>query len=105
MTENEMKVKIHKIIAENSEFTTWTISTPHLMMLVQQAIEEEREAMMQLFTDPENQPTQYGTVTLEFMQREIAEEREACAQLVEDFELVFPGLSRCGNAIRARDQQ
>lgn len=44
MTENEMKVKLHKIIAENSEFTTWTISTPHIMMLVQQAIEEEREA-------------------------------------------------------------
>lgn len=44
MTENEMKVKLHKIIAENSKFTTWTISTPHIMMLVQQAIEEEREA-------------------------------------------------------------
>jgi hypothetical protein len=27
---------------------------------------DEREAMMQLFTDPENQPTQHGTVTLEY---------------------------------------
>ena len=35
--------------------------------------------VLQLFTDPENQPTQYGTVTLEYMQREIAAEREACA--------------------------
>ena len=34
--------------------------------------------VLQLFTDPENQPTQYGTVTLEYMQREIAAEREAC---------------------------
>jgi hypothetical protein len=42
-----------------------------------------RKAMMQLFTDPENQPTQYGTVTLEFMQREIEAEREACAALAE----------------------
>lgn len=40
---------------------------------------DERRAMMQLFTDPENQPTQHGTVTLEYMQREIAAEREACA--------------------------
>jgi hypothetical protein len=39
---------------------------------------DERRAMMQLFTDPENQPTQHGTVTLEYMQREIADEREAC---------------------------
>lgn len=32
----------------------------------------ERESLMQLFTDPENQPTQYGTVTVEYMRREIA---------------------------------
>lgn len=38
--------------------------------------------MMQLFTDPENQPTQHGTVTVEYMQREIAAEREACAELI-----------------------
>lgn len=44
---------------------------------------DEHKAMMQLFTDPENQPTQYGTVTVEYMQREIADEREACAQIVE----------------------
>ena len=30
------------------------------------AVLAEREAMMQLFTDPENQPTQHGTVTLEY---------------------------------------
>ena len=35
--------------------------------------------VLRLFTDPENQPTQYGTVTLEYMQREIAAEHEACA--------------------------
>jgi hypothetical protein len=49
---------------------------------------------MQLFTDPENQPTQYGTVTLEYMQREIAAEREACAKLCDRM------ASRC-NDIRA----
>ena len=46
------------------------------------ALEDERAAMMQLFTDPENQPTQHGTVTVKYMQREIAAEREACAELV-----------------------
>ena len=45
----------------------------------------EREAMMQLFTDPENQPTQHGTVTVEYIQREIAAEREACALLSEEY--------------------
>lgn len=42
---------------------------------------DERRAMMQLFTDPENQPTQHGTVTVEYMQREIAAEREAMVAL------------------------
>ena len=44
---------------------------------------DEREAMMQLFTDPENQPTQHGTVTVNYMQLEIADEREACAKVCE----------------------
>jgi hypothetical protein len=48
------------------------------------AIAEERAALMQLFTDPENQPTQHGTVTVEYMQREVAAEREACAKVCED---------------------
>lgn len=51
------------------------------------AVKAERKAMQQLFTDPENQPTQYGTVTLEYMQREIASEREACAGLRKEVEL------------------
>ena len=38
----------------------------------------ERKTMVQLFTDPENQPSQYETVTLEYMEREIEAEREAC---------------------------
>lgn len=45
--------------------------------------ERQIERLMQLFTDPENQPTQYGTVTLEYMEREIAKEREACAKVCE----------------------
>ena len=41
---------------------------------------KERDSIMQVFTDPENQPTQYGTVTVEYMQDEIVDERKACAK-------------------------
>lgn len=61
--------------------------------------EKEREAMMQLFTDPENQPTQYGTVTVEYMHREIAAEREAVLDLVDDYAKDNTDLR---DAIRAR---
>lgn len=41
---------------------------------------------MQLFLDPENQPTQFGTATQEYREQEILEEREACAKTVEKIE-------------------
>jgi len=37
----------------------------------------------QALTDPENQPSQYGTVTVEYMEQQIALEREVCAELCE----------------------
>ena len=66
--------------------------------------EKERKSMMQLFTDPENQPTQHGTVTVEYMQREIASEREACAKLCDAFQARGVGMqpAECAGAIRAR---
>ena len=63
--------------------------------------------VLQIFTDPENQPSQYGTVTLEYMEREIAEEREACAHrakialLGADRDLA----DRVDKAIRAKSSQ
>jgi len=48
------------------------------------AVEAERAAMMQLFTDPENQPTQHGTVTLEYMNQEIEAERERIFDELKD---------------------
>jgi hypothetical protein len=41
----------------------------------------------QALTDPENQPSQYGTVTVEYMEQQIALEREACAKLCESCHL------------------
>ncbi|WP_407976911.1 hypothetical protein ACJKIH_14990 [Brucella pseudogrignonensis] len=36
------------------------------------AKDEELEAIMQAITDPENQPSQFGTVTVEYMGQQIA---------------------------------
>ena len=62
--------------------------------------------MMQLFTDPENQPTQHGTVTVEYMQREIAAEREACARICDTTPpQPFRPSIEAAHAIRARGQE
>ena len=70
---------------------------------INDAVEAERTAMMQLFTDPENQPTQHGTVTVEYMQREIEAEREACAKLADAADMYNRHISQeIAAAIRAR---
>ena len=51
MTQNEILAMLTKIIAENQQFTTWTVSTPHLVALVNQAVEQEREACAQVCDD------------------------------------------------------
>ena len=44
MTQDEILDAIHKVVQENKHYTTWTVSTPHLVALVNLAIEREREA-------------------------------------------------------------
>jgi len=44
MKQAEVLSMMHNIIAENRQYSTWTVSTPHLAMLVNRAIEAEREA-------------------------------------------------------------
>ena len=44
MTQDEILEALHKVIQENKHYTTWTVSTPHLVALVKLAIEKEREA-------------------------------------------------------------
>lgn len=44
----------------------------------------------QALTDSENQPSQYGTVTVQHMEQQITAEREACAVLVEGGHHVHP---------------
>ena len=44
MKQDEMIAMLKRVIKENQNYTTWTVSTPHLMQLVNNAIELEREA-------------------------------------------------------------
>ncbi len=43
MTQDEILEALHKVIQEHKHYTTWTVSTPHLVALVKLAIEHERE--------------------------------------------------------------
>ena len=51
MNQDQIIQMLHKVVAENQNFTTWTVSTPHLVALVQHAIAEEREAIAKMIED------------------------------------------------------
>ena len=44
MTQDEVLKELRSVIATNQQFTTWTISTPQIVELVNRAIKQEREA-------------------------------------------------------------
>jgi hypothetical protein len=44
MTQDEILETLHRVVQENKHYTTWTVSTPHLVALVNLAIQKEREA-------------------------------------------------------------
>jgi hypothetical protein len=44
MKQDEVLKELRSVIATNQQFTTWTISTPHIVELVNRAIKQEREA-------------------------------------------------------------
>jgi hypothetical protein len=48
MNQDEILEALHKVIQENKHYTTWTVSTPHLVALVNLAIEQEREACAEI---------------------------------------------------------
>ena len=48
MTQDQIIQMLRKVVAENQNYTTWTVSTPHLVALVNHAINEEREACAKL---------------------------------------------------------
>ena len=48
MKQDEILEALHKVVQENKHYTTWTVSTPHLVALVKLAIEHEREECAKL---------------------------------------------------------
>ena len=44
MTQDEILKELRIVIADNQQFTTWRVSTPHLVELVNRAVKAEREA-------------------------------------------------------------
>ncbi len=48
MKQDEILEALHEVVQENKHYTTWTVSTPHLVALVNLAIEHEREACAKL---------------------------------------------------------
>ncbi len=51
MKQDEILEALHKVVQENKHYTTWTVSTPHLVALVNLAIEQEREACAKICDD------------------------------------------------------
>ena len=43
MNQDEILGTLRQVIAANQQFTTWTISTPHIMELIRICVEQERE--------------------------------------------------------------
>jgi hypothetical protein len=49
LTQDEILEALHRVVQENKHYTTWTVSTPHLVALVNLAIEQEREKSLKLW--------------------------------------------------------
>jgi hypothetical protein len=82
LTQDEILDALHKVVQENKHYTTWTVSTPHLVALVNLAIEHEREACARM---------------CELMWHEWLDSPE-------ENEPNKPDAEDCYRAIRARDQ-
>jgi len=91
-----------KLDAMLDERGAWEMEAEPFLLLRQITLEQMTtiESIKQAITDPENQPSQFGTVTMEYMQREIAAEREACAKVADR----YVGADPIADAIRARGQ-
>ena len=53
--QNEVLTALHDIVAANRKFITWTVSTPHLVLLWEKAQELEREACAKVCESLEEQ--------------------------------------------------
>ncbi len=100
MTQDEIIKALRQVVEENTHYTTWTVSTPHLVLLVNLAIEQERDRIKQT-NAPEIERVNAHIKELEDA---VKAEREACAEIAENWN--SNGFPRVGVAaqIRARGQ-
>jgi hypothetical protein len=84
MTQDEILETLHRVVQENKHYTTWTVSTPHLIALVREVIEQEREECAKLCFE----------MWERWMDADLSE-RDNLPRDAED----------CANAIRARNTQ
>ena len=64
MTQDEVLKELRSVIACNQQFTTWTISTPHIVELVNRAIKQEREACALICAQYDNDPIVFVSVDI-----------------------------------------
>lgn len=76
MKQSEVLALLHKVVAENQQYTTWTVSTPHLVILVNKAVEAEREACAKI-VEESSLPDAYSEPCLLEIANEIRARGEA----------------------------
>ena len=64
MTQDKVLKELRSVIAGNQQFTTWTISTPHIVELVNRAIKQEREACALICAQYDNDPIVFVSVDI-----------------------------------------
>jgi len=90
--------------------TDMDVEHKHLEAFAKLVAERERERYMQLFLDPENQPTQFGTATQEYRTQELQEVEKLLTELahiVRTKHLYGPEMKKLlekEEAIRARGE-
>jgi len=64
MTQDEVLKELRIVIYGNQKFKTWTISTPHIVELVNRAIKQEREACALICAKYDNDPLVFVSVDI-----------------------------------------
>ena len=64
MTQDKVLKELRSVISTNQQFTTWTISTPHIVELVNRAIKQEREACALICAQYDNDPIVFVSVDI-----------------------------------------
>ena len=76
---SDVEKKLDSMLNERG---AWEMGAEPFLVLRQITLEQMKtiESIKQAITDPENQPSQFGTVTMEYMQREIG---TVCDELLQ----------------------